>query len=121
MGFFAKLRVPKWQPLLCRPGDIIDLFRESVAEGAPIISLVVEYNGQQYDVGVSANYSRERGFFDIEFAFDKQRFSTLEDFSQNCRIGDLPFQQAGILKVLKDREGGDPRQYTLLKNREIPV
>lgn len=137
MGLFQRLFAKNWEPLICKPDDIIDLFKEALEidvlsvrgvrgsvieydEHDVLISgLVIEYNVQKHEIGVSADYRSPRGFFDIDFYLDEQHFLTLDELCENARIDDIRFVDIDIIKVLEDKEIGNPRGNVLLKEREI--
>lgn len=135
MGLFQRLFARNWEPLICKPDDIIDLFEEALeidvsvtvkgyvveydAHDVLVSGLVIEYNGQRHEIGVSADYSSQRGFFDIDFYLDEQHFLTLDDLCTNARIDGVLFADIDIIKVLEDKEIGNPRGNVLLRKREI--
>lgn len=115
-GFFA----PKWDPLVCRPVDIIDLFRQDIATGAPLEDLTVEINGKPHHVGVSSQYDRSRGYHDTYFFFDDQCFRTLEGFIEKCTVdGGLFSALETVTIICENLDSGDPRNSVLLSQREI--
>lgn len=135
MGLFQRLFARNWKPLICKPDDIIDLFKEALeidvsvtvkgyaveydVRDVTVSGLVIEYNGQKHEIGVSADYSSQRGFFDIDFYLDEQHFLTLDELCTNARIDGVLFAGMDIIKVLEDKEIGNPRGNILLKKREI--
>ena len=119
MSFFKKLFTKNWEPLICKPDAIIELFKECLEIDAPISELVIEYNEQKHDIGITADCSKERGFFDIDFYLDEQHFLTLDELCTNARIDGVLFAGMDIIKVLEDKEIGNPRGNILLKKREI--
>lgn len=121
MGLFQRIFSKNWEPLICKPNDIIDLFKQGLEIDAPICELIIEYNEQKHEIGMSADYSRERGFFDIDFYLDEQHFSTLDELCENARIDGVRFVDIDIIKVLEDKEIGNPRGNVLLKEREISL
>ncbi len=137
MGLFQRLFSRNWEPLICKPNDIIDLFKEALeidvlsvrgVRGSVIeydvhdfliSGLVIEYNEQKHEIGVSADYRSPRGFFNYTFYLDEQHFLTLDELCENARIDDVRFVDIDIIKVLADKEIGNPRGNVLLKKREI--
>ena len=123
MPFLEKLKslfAPKWEPLVCRPADIIDLFRQDVAMGAPLEDLTVEINGIPHRVGVSSQYDGSRGYYDTYFFFDDQCFRTLEGFTEKCAVDGGLFAALETVKILRENlDSGDPRNSVLLSQREI--
>ena len=123
MPFIDKLKglfAPKWEPLICRPADIIDLFRQDVAIGAPLEDLTVEINGKPHHVGISSQYEGGRGYYDTYFFFDDQCFRTLEGFIGKCTVDGELFAELDTVKILRENLGsGDPRNSVLLSQREI--
>lgn len=123
MPFLDKLKnffAPKWEPLVCRPTDIIDLFRQDVAAGAPLEDLTVEINGTIHHVGISSQYDGGRGYYDTYFFFDDQCFRTLEGFTEKCTVGGELFAALETVKILRENlDSGDPRNSVLLSQREI--
>ena len=135
MGLFQRLFARNWEPLICKPDDIIDLFKEALeidvsvtvkgyaveydVRDVTVSGLVIEYNGQKHEIGVSADYSSQRGFFDIDFYLDEQHFFTLDELCTNARIDGVLFAGMDIIKVLEEKEIGNPRGNILLKKREI--
>lgn len=80
---------------------------------------MIEHNGAAHNVGVTSDYDGRTGFFDIVFYLDKQEFRTLEHFCQEAEMDGIRFVALDTVKVLKDIDAGDPREYPLLKKREI--
>ena len=97
MSFFKKLFTKNWEPLICKP-DAID---------APISELVIEYNEQKHDIGITADCSKERGFFDIDFYLDEQHFSNLDELRANGMIDGVRFVDIDTIKVLEDGKKRD--------------
>ncbi len=89
------------EPLICKPDDIIDIIKQGLEIDAPISELIIEYNEQKHEIGVSADYSKERGFFDIDFYLDEQHFLTLDELCENARIDDVRFVDIDTIKVLE--------------------
>ena len=122
MPFLDKLKglfAPKWEPLVCRPADIIDLFRQNVAAGAPLEDLTVEINGKPHHVGISSQYDSGR-YHDTYFFFDDQCFRTLDGFAEKCTVDDVRFSELETVKILRENlDSGDPRNSVLLSQREI--
>lgn len=119
MNLFQKLFSKNWEPLLCRPDDIIGLFKECLDIDAPIAEFIIEYKKQKHHIGMTADYSRQKGFFDIEFYLDEQHFLTLEDFCVGSMIDGVRFLDVDTIKILEDIELGDPRNNTFLQKHEI--
>ena len=122
MPFLDKLKglfAPKWEPLVCRPADIIDLFRQDVAAGAPLEDLTVEINGTLHHVGISSQFDGGR-FSETYFFFDDQCFRTLDGFTEKCTVDGEPFAALDTVKILRENlDSGDPRNSVLLSQREI--
>lgn len=113
-------RKPKWQPLVCRPADIIDLFKQDIAAGAPLEDLTVEINGKPHHVGISSEFDMKKGFSETYFFFDDQCFRTLEGFSGKCAVDGGLFSELETIKILRENlDSGDPRNSVLLSQREI--
>ncbi len=111
---------PKWRPLSCTPGDITALFRECISINAPMARFIVEHNGMQHRLGMDADYSGGE-WSNTEFYIDDERFSSLEEFCEKCRIdGDL-FTEMDVISVLEDEDCGDPRNNVMLSSREVKV
>ena len=123
MSFVDKLKglfALKWEPLVCRPADIIDLFRQDVAAGAPLEDFTVEINGALHHVGISSQYDRSRGYYDTYFFFDDQCFRTLEGFTEKCAVDGGFFAALETVKIIRENlDSGDPRNSVLLSQREI--
>lgn len=123
MSFVDKLKglfALKWEPLVCRPADIIDLFRQDVAAGAPLEDLTVEINGTLHHVGISSQYDGRRGYYDTYFFFDDQCFRTLDGFAEKCAVDGGLFAALETVKIIRENlDSGDPRNSVLLSQREI--
>ncbi len=123
MPFLEKIKnffAPKWEPLVCRPADIIDLFRQDIATNAPLEDLTVEINGKPHHVGISSEYDRSKGFSDTYFFFDDQCFKTLEGFVKKASVDGVLFSELETIKILRENlDSGDPRNSVLLSQREI--
>lgn len=122
MPFLEKLKsffAPKWEPLVCRPADIIDLFAQDIATDAPLEDLTVEINGRPHRVGISSDYDKG-AFFDTYFFLDDQCFRTLEGFAGKCMVDGMLFTELETVKILRENlYSGDPRNSVLLSQREI--
>ena len=123
MPFLEKLKnffAPKWKPLVCRPVDIIDLFKQDIAIDAPLEDLTVEINGKPHRVGISSEYDRSGGFSYTYFFFDDQCFRTLKGFVEKCTVDGGLFTALETVKILRENlDSGDPRNSVLLSQREI--
>ncbi len=123
MSIFDKMKTlfaPKWEPLVCRPTDILDLFRQDIAAGAPLEDLTVEINGKPHHVGISSEYDRQGGFSETYFFLDDQCFRTLEGFEGKCSVDGVLFCDLETVKILRENlDSGDPRNSVLLSQREI--
>lgn len=119
MNLFKKLFSKNWEPLVCKPDDLIGLLKECLDIDAPISEFVIEYKEQKHDIGMTADYSRQKGFFDIDFYLDEQHFLTLDEFCANAMIDGIRFLDLDTVKVLEDKEFGDPRNNIFLEKREI--
>ena len=123
MSFIDKLKglfAPKWEPLICRPDDIIDLFRQDIATGAPLEDLTVEINGVLHHVGISSQHDGGRGYHDTYFFFDDQCFRTIEGFAEKCTVDGALFSELETVKILRENlDSGDPRNSVLLSQREL--
>ncbi len=123
MSVFGKIKnifAPKWEPLMCRPSDIIDLFRQDVAINAPLEDFTVEINGKPHHIGISSEYDSRAGYSDIYFYLDDQCFRTLEGFEEKASADGVLFIGLETVKILRENlNGGDPRDYVLLAQREI--
>lgn len=119
MSIFGK-RKTKWEPLMCRPADIIDLFKQDIATDALLEDLTVEIDGKPHHVGISSDYDRRKGFFDTYFFLDDQCFRTLEGFAAKASVDGALFSEMETVTVLRENlYSGDPRNSVLLSQREI--
>lgn len=120
MGLFGK-RKPKWEPLVCRPADIIELFRQDIAINAPLEDFTIEVNGKPHNIGISSEYdSRKRVYSDIYFFLDEQCFRTLDGFAEKASVDGALFSELETVKILRENlDSGDPRNSVLLSQREI--
>lgn len=123
MSVFGKIKnlfAPKWEPLVCRPADMIDLFGQDIAINAPLEDFTVEINGKPHHIGISSEYDNREGYSDIYFYLDDQCFRTLEDFEENAIADGVLFKDLETIKILRENlDSGDPRNYVLLAQREI--
>lgn len=123
MSFFGKIKqlfAPKWEPLVCRPADIIDLFRQDIAINAPLEDFTVEINGKPHHIGISSDFDHAEGYSDIYFYLDDQCFRTLEGFEAKANADGVLFKDLETIKILRENlDSGDPRNYVLLSQREI--
>lgn len=123
MSVFDKMKslfAPKWEPLVCRPADIIDLFKQDISTDAPLEDLTVEINGKPHHIGISSEYDRQGGFSGTYFFFDDQCFRTLEGFAEKCAVDGVLFSELETIKILRENlDSGDPRNSVLLSQREI--
>lgn len=123
MSIFSRIKnavKPHYEPLVCKPLDIIDLFEECVSIDAPLCSLIIEIHGKPHKIGVTSDYdSRTKEHFDIAFYFDDAEFSALAELSEKAMVDGTRFVELETVTVLEDKESGDPRNNTLLEKREI--
>ncbi len=119
MSLFKGMFARNWEPMICKPDAIIELFKQCLSIDAPISEFIIEYNGQKHDIGMTADYSNSIGFFDIDFYLDEQHFSTLDELYINGMIDGICFKDIDVIKVLEDKEFGDPRNNMLLEKREL--
>lgn len=123
MSIFSKIKNafnPQYEPLVCKPTDIIDLFEECVSIDAPLCNLIIEIHGKPHKIGVTSDYdSRAKKSFDIVFYLDDAEFSTLAELAEKAAADGMRFVELEIVTVLEDKEAGDPRNNTLLEKREI--
>ncbi len=114
-------RKPKWQPLVCRPTDIIELFRQDIAIDAPLEDLTIEINGKPHNIGISSEYdSRKCVYSEVCFYLDDQFFRTLEGFAAKCCVDGVLFSEMKTITILRENlNSGDPRNYVLLAQREM--
>lgn len=117
MGFFHKKK--KWEPLRCRPGAVIQVMEECVRIDAPIMELVLEYENTTHKVGISSDYERGRGFFDLEYYFDDQIYFSMKEWKEKAHINGRKFGELDAVWVLENEEGRDPRSIPLLAENEI--
>ena len=106
-------------PLVCRPADVIDFFQECLKINAPQVSFEMQYKNQVYPLGISSDYTHQKGFFNIKIYLDMQEFDTIEDFCQNAGIQNQLFMHLETVTILRDLDNGDPRNHILLEKREI--
>lgn len=122
MGLFGK-RKPKWEPLVCRPADIIELFGQDIAINAPLEDFTIEVNGKPHNIGISSEYENKHGkpvYSDIYFYLDDQRFRTLEGFAAKASVDGVLFSELETVTILRENlDSGDPRNSVLLSQREI--
>ena len=119
MKFSEIFKKKSFSPLVCRPADMIDFFRECLKIDAPEASFEIEYENQVYPLGISSDYTSQNGFFDTKIYLDTQEFDTLEDFCRNARLQNQLFMSLETVTILRDLDYGDPRNNTLLEQREL--
>ena len=102
MALFGRKRV---QPLECRWQDICDLMKESIETNTPILDLTVR---------ISADMTQSGEYFDIVYFFDDKEYPSLNEM-----ISDLSYSFDMIVSVIKEENVVNPRDYTLLAQREI--
>lgn len=119
MSIFGK-RKPNRHPLMCRPGDIVELIAQYVSIDAPLLTLNVEINGKPHRVGVTSDFdSRTKKSFDIEYYLDDQTFKTLDEFRENAGVDGVLFTSLETVSIISSDELGDPRNDPFLAEREI--
>jgi len=119
MKLFEIFKKKSFEPLECRPTDIIDFFQECLKIDAPDVSLEIEYENQIYALGISSNYTNQNGFFDTKIYLGEQIFDTIEDFCNGAKLQNQLFMNFQTIKILRDLDYGDPRNNILLEKREI--
>ncbi len=65
-------------------------------------------------MGMDADYERGK-WSNIEFYIDDTRYSTLEEFCENCMIDGDRFIETEFISILEDEDGGDPRNNVLFE------
>lgn len=119
MKLFEIFKKKSFPPLVCRPADMIDFFQECLKINAPNASFEIEYKKQVYPLGIRSDYTQQKGFFDIKFYLDTQEFDTIENFCTNARLQNQLFINLETVTILRDLDYGDPRNNTLLEQREL--
>lgn len=123
MGIFSKIKSafnPKYEPLVCKPADILELLGECVSIGAPLCNLVIEINEKPHKIGVTSDYDSRTGKpFDIVFYLNGEEFPSLDELTEKAAIDGVRFVELETVTVLRDEEAGDPRGNALLEKREI--
>lgn len=111
MALFGRKRV---QPLECRWQDICDLMKDSIETNTPILDLTVRIGNANHRTGISADMTQSGEYFDIVFFFDDKEYPSLNEM-----ISDLSYSFDMIVSVIKEENVVNPRDYTLLAQREI--
>ena len=115
-----RAKVVKWDPLVCRPQDIIDLCEECISIDAPELKLFFDYNGETHTVGISSYLSNPVASpTNIRYYLDADEFMTIEDFKKSATINGTHFMDLEYVTVTEDELTGDPHYVRLLKAREI--
>ena len=119
MKLFEIFKKKAFEPLVCRPADIIDFFQECLKINAPSTSFEIEYEKKAYPLGISSDYTSQKGFFDTKFYLGTQEFDTIEDFCTNAKLQNQLFMNLETVTISRDLDYGGPRNNILLEKREI--
>lgn len=119
MSIFGK-RKPKWEPLMCRPADIVEIIKQYVSIDAPLLTLNIEIYGKPHKIGVTSDYdSRKKISFNIKYYFDEQSFTTIDELRENACVDGVLFTKLETVLITSGEELGDPRNDPFLAAREI--
>lgn len=119
MSIFGK-RKPKWEPLMCRPADIVEIIKQYVSIDAPLLTLNIEIYGKPHKIGVTSDYdSRKKISFNIKYYFDEQSFTTIDELRENACVDGVLFTKLETVLITSGEEFGDPRNDPFLAAREI--
>ena len=119
MKLFEIFKKKSFEPLKCRPTDIVDYFQECLKIDAPEVNFEIEYENKIYPLGINSDYTSQEGFFDTKIYLGEQTFDTIEDFCQNAKLQNQLFMNLETVIILRDLDYGDPRTHILLEKREI--
>lgn len=121
MGFFDKImKMIKWEPLKCRPQDIIDVMEECIRIDAPVMETSFDYDGKAHMVGISSyTESVAAPYTDIRYFLDDSEFETIDEFKKGATINGRRFMDLEYIAVTKDLHAGNPRYIPILAEREI--
>lgn len=108
----------RWEPLYCYAEDILYYFNEQFAMGIPAANLIIQYNGETHQLGLSSDCDRY-SFFDTFYYFDDQKYATRNDFVRNVMLCGHHFTEIpGKLAILEVVEIGNPRKDKTLAKLE---
>ncbi|HSK69845.1 MAG TPA: hypothetical protein VLA21_11350 [Candidatus Limnocylindria bacterium] len=102
------------QPLKCRLQDVHDLMQECVDIHAPILELTVQMESKSRKIGISSDMNRSGKYFDTLFFLDDKDYASLDEM-----FSALGYPPDMMVFVMKEEGVDDPRDYTLLAQREI--
>ena len=105
---------------MCRPADIVEIIKQYVSIGAPLLTLNIEIYGKPHKIGVTSDYdSRKKISFDIEYYLDGQVFKTFDEFRESARVDGVLFANLETVSITSSDELGNPRNDPFLAAREI--
>ena len=109
MGLFGK----KIEPLKCTIQDVLDLMDECIKIDAPCLDMTIKSATGKHSIGISSDFEAGK-YFDTLFFFDDNEYESIEQM-----VKDENLYNEEIILVLKEEGVPDPRDYTLLAEREI--
>lgn len=111
MALFGRKKV---QPLKCRWQDVYDLMQESIDINVPILELTIQIENKSHTIGISSDTTCSGEYFDTIFFFDEREYTSMNDL-----FSALGYSFDMIISVIKEEGVVDPRDFTLLAQREI--
>lgn len=103
-------------PVFCHIETIFKAFDETISINAGMISLKVVCNGQEHNLGISSDYSPDKGFFDPLFYLDDQKYATFESFKDNALLESRPIKEYGDLIEVIKVDDGNPKNFIIFNN-----
>ena len=70
--------------VVCPIPVILKMIQDMVDSGTGMCELVILFENEKHEVGVSSDYEDSRGFFDSIFFLDEQKFDTFEKFKSGA-------------------------------------
>ena len=111
-----------WDPLVCKPEDIIELFADCYRKGI-IAPLAIEHNGEEYEIGLIAEFSEKQGsYVNYKLYSEDAEFNTIDEFRDSAKIGDVKFMeitQINVTRQFVNGRHGDPRKFPILRMKAI--
>ncbi|MCL2619483.1 MAG: hypothetical protein FWD97_00935 [Defluviitaleaceae bacterium] len=79
--------------VVCPIPIILQIIQDAIDTNEGSAEFDIRLNGKDYAVGFTSDFNRTRGFFDPEFYFDDQKFTTFEDFKAQALLDGQLFAQ----------------------------
>lgn len=93
--------------------------QECIDIDAPLLDIKLIYKDFLHNIHIISDYTREEGYFDIEFRLDEQTYYSMDEFKVKAKINNINFINITDTIQVTEVDDGNPRYFGILANREI--